>query len=119
MDSPEEDGELGALADIYDLLKGDAKQIVVDLEGGVAMWREAAAGAFASAGFLVILAFTSFNPSSGNPLNFWGTVGRDLYLVLAAVLTVTMLGFGVYGFRKYYQLRRKYAGLFSRAAKLV
>jgi hypothetical protein len=50
-----DDDELKQLQDIYSELRSDAKQIVIDLEGGVAMWREAAAGAFASAGFIVIL----------------------------------------------------------------
>lgn len=119
MGTSEDDSELRELSDIYAVLKSDAKQIVIDLEGGVAMWREAAAGAFASAGFLAILALTAFNPESGNTLNLWGTVGRDAYVALAAVVGAVMLGFGVYGLRKYSQLRRRYAGLFVKVSKLV
>ena len=118
MEAQEGSEELNQLSDIYAELRTDAKQIVTDLEGGVTMWREAAAGAFASAGFLVILALTFVQPTAGNPLDFWGSVGLTVYVVLAVVLAATMLAFGVYGFRKYYQLRRKYSGLFARVNKL-
>ena len=115
----EDDSEvLKQLSDIYEELRGDAKQIVVDLEGGVAMWREASAGAFASAMFLVILALTFAHGSAGNPLDFWGSIGLTIFVALAAILAVAMTAFGAFGFRRYYLLKRRYAGLFAKVAKL-
>lgn len=56
-DSNNED-EVKELAEIYAVLKQDAKSIITDLEGGVAMWREAAAGAVTAVGFIAIISLT-------------------------------------------------------------
>jgi hypothetical protein len=105
------DSEIGELSEIYDELRGDAKAIVNDLRGGVAMWREAAGANLAAAGFICIMALTTFHYG---PFGIEGAV-----LILAeVVLAVVMLGYSVVGFRKYFRLRRKYQGLFERADKL-
>jgi hypothetical protein len=105
--------ELGSLSDMYDELKRDARTIIADLRGGVAMWREAAAANLAAAGFLLILALTTYEKIGGVGFSE-GTVLTAAQIVLAFVL----IGFATIGFQKYFQLRRKYAGLFDRAKKL-
>ena len=109
----EKQEELGSLSDIYDVLKHDAKAIVTDLRAGVTMWREAAAANLAAAGFLLILALTTFEKIGGVGFSE-GTALIAAQIVLAFVL----IGFAIVGFRRYFQLRRKYAGLFARAEKL-
>ncbi|MGI0079692.1 MAG: hypothetical protein ACRECH_08710 [Nitrososphaerales archaeon] len=109
------DNEFNELSDIYNVLKQDAKAIIRDLEGGVVMWREAAAGAVASTGFLTILILFYFKYSfAQEPIVAlrWATLG--LFLGMALVMAVV----GAIGFRKYFQLRRKYRPLFARAKKL-
>jgi hypothetical protein len=66
-----EEEELGGLSDVYSILTNDAKSIIFDLKGGVAMWREAAAGAAASAGFIVILILTAFRFYSPSSIEGW------------------------------------------------
>jgi hypothetical protein len=39
-------------------------------------------------------------------------------MAFAGVLTIMLVAFGIYGFRKYFHLRRKYSGLFARVDKL-
>jgi len=90
----------------------DAKRIVIDLEGGVRMWREAAGANLAVAGFVLILALTSYRLYS--PLTFETTT----YIVAEIVLAVVMLGLGFFGLRRYFQLQRRYKGLFERAKHL-
>jgi hypothetical protein len=118
MGSQGDEAELKALSDIYDVLKGDARQIVADLQDGVMMWREAAAGALASAGFLVILALTYIHGGAGNPLDFWGAAGLTAFEALASGLAAMMGAIGVIGLWRYFKLRKKYAPLFAKAAKL-
>ena len=109
------DGDLGRLSDIYATIKQDAKTIIDDLNDGVIMWREAAAGATASAGFLVIIILFYLRYSwSLEPL----IIVRWLTLGLFLVMAVVMAYIGIAGFAKYFQLRRKYSGLFEKAKKL-
>ena len=101
MSRTDDDAEIGELSEIYEELRGDAKTIVQDLKGGVAMWREAAGANVASAGFILILALTTWHYG---PSGLEGTILIVAQLVLAAVL----LGFAVFGFRKYFHLMKKY-----------
>ena len=107
-----DDVEVNKLSEIYDVLAGDAKQIVYDLEGGVRMWREAAAANLAVAGFVLILALTSYHYGSPGGAEGAATILADL------VLAVIMLGLATLGFRKYFRLKRRYQGLFERVQKL-
>jgi len=108
-----EDEELDQLSDIYSVLREDAKTIILDLEGGVAMWRESAAGAAASAGFVLILILTAFRfYPPGNSIEGW------VYVIGSALVGVAMALISVVGFRKYFQLRKKYSSLFQKAEKL-
>jgi len=113
MDSPKENDspEVAQLSEIYDVLKTDAKTIVDDLQGGVRMWREAAGANAAAAGFILVLALTTFR---------YGPAGPEGTAIIAAqlVLAVVLLGFSAFGFRKYFELSRRYRGLFQRAEKL-
>lgn len=106
-----DDVEVAKLTEIYDVLRSDAKQIVADLRGGVVMWREAAGANVAVAGFVLVLALTSINYGPGG---VEGIAIRLAYLVVAAVSVY----YAVVGFRKYFQLTRRYQGLFERAKKL-
>ena len=99
------------LSEIYDALKVDAKQIIHDLKGGVVMWREAAGANVAVAGFVIGLALTSINYGPGG---LEGVAIRLAYLLVAAFSVY----YAVVGFRKYFRLRRKYAGLFAKAKQL-
>ena len=119
MGSPEEDSQMQTLSDIYNVLSKDAKQIVADLEGGVVMWREAAAGALASSGFLAIMALTYLHENIGNPFDFLGSGGFTLFIGLVVGMAVVMAGVAAIGLWRYFKLRRKYAGLFAKAHKLV
>jgi len=106
-----DESEVAQLAEIYDLLRDDARTIVSDLKGGVKMWREAAGANVAAAGFILILALTTWHYGPSGPE---GTVLIGAQLVLAVV----MMGFAVFGFRKYFALVRRYQGLFKRAEQL-
>ena len=113
MAKPEDDQEVNDLSEIYSTLRQDAKAIIFDLKGGIVMWREAAAGAATSAGFILILILTTFHYSSpGNSLEGWA------YILGSAAVAVVMAIISGKGFRKYFQLRKKYAPLFERASKL-
>jgi hypothetical protein len=112
MEKPDEGKELKELSEVYEELKSDARQIIVDLQGGVTMWREAAAGAAASAGFIVILILTTFHYTPPNNLELW------TYVVGSGIVAVLMGVISVVGFAKYFQLRRRYSGLFSRVKQL-
>jgi hypothetical protein len=107
----DDDVEIGGLSEVYDVLKDDAKTIITDLQGGVTMWREAAAANLAVAGFLFILALTTYH---------YGPSGVEGTLTIAfeIILAVVSLGFSAFGFRKYFRLRSRYQGLFERAKKL-
>ena len=111
MPGPDGDTEVEELSEIYGVLSNDAKTIVNDLRGGVAMWREAAGANVATAGFLFILALTTWH---FGPSGLEGTFLIGAQLVLAAV----MLGLAILGFRKYFRLVRKYQGLFKKAEQL-
>jgi len=115
MPDPEEndDKEINELSDIYSILRLDAKAIINDLKGGIVMWREAAGGAAASTGFIIILILTMFHYSPpGQSLESWAyVIGAGLVAVVMTIISVT-------GFRRYFQLRKKYASLFERARKL-
>jgi hypothetical protein len=109
----DDDKDIDNLSDIYSVLKQDAKAIIYDLKGGVVMWREAAAGAAASAGFILILILTAFRfYPPGNSLGGWA------YILGSAAVCVIMAAISAVGFRRYFQLRKKYAPLFERAKKL-
>ena len=75
------------------------------------MWREAAGANIATAGFLFILALTTWHYG---PSGLEGTLLVGAQLTLAAV----MLGLATLGFRKYFRLLRKYQGLFKKAEQL-
>jgi hypothetical protein len=111
MPGPDGDTEVEELSEIYGVLRDDAKTIVNDLRGGVAMWREAAGANIATAGFLFILALTTWHYG---PSGLEGTLLVGAQLTLAAV----MLGLAILGFRKYFRLVRKYQGLFKKAEQL-
>jgi hypothetical protein len=111
MSGPDDETEVAELTEIYGVLRDDAKTIVNDLKGGVVMWREAAGANVATAGFLLILALTTWHYG---PSGLEGTVLIGAQLVLAAV----MLGYAFFGFRKYFHLVRKYQGLFKKADQL-
>ena len=97
--SNSDENELTELSEIYDVLKGDAKRIILDLQGGVKMWREAAGANVAVAGFVIVLALTSLTSGPGGQE---GTLIRIAELLVAAVSVY----YAVVGFRKYFQLRR-------------
>jgi hypothetical protein len=111
MPGPDGETEVEELSEIYGVLRDDAKTIVNDLRGGVAMWREAAGANAGTAGFLLILALTTWHYG---PSGFEETLLIGAQLVLAGV----MLGFATLGFRKYFRLVRKYQGLFKKAEQL-
>jgi hypothetical protein len=111
MSGPDDEAEVAELSEIYSVLRDDAKAIVKDLEGGVTMWREAAGANIATAGFLLILALTTWHYG---PSGVEGTVLIGAQLLLSAL----MLGFAAFGLRKYFQLQRKYRGLFKKAEQL-
>jgi hypothetical protein len=111
MSGPNGESETGDLTEIYSVLREDAKTIVDDLKGGVTMWREAAGANAATAGFLVILALTTWRYGPSGPE---GTVLIGAQLVLAAMMS----GFAAFGFRKYFRLVRRYQGLFKKAEQL-
>ena len=112
MENSVDEKEVKELSEIYDVLRTDAKQIIADLHGGVVMWREAAAGSLTTALFIVIIMLTAvhYNQYTGSQL-----LG---YLAGTGIIAVVMGVLSVVGFRKYFQLRKRYAALFSRAKKL-
>jgi hypothetical protein len=107
-----DDLEVKELSEIYDVLVGDAKRIVDDLEGGVRMWREAAGANAAVAGFVLILALTTYHFSSPGGIEGVATI------IAEVALAVVMMGLAAAGFRKYFRLRSRYETLFERAKKL-
>ena len=112
--SENEDGEeLDELSDVYSVLSQDAKAIISDLKDGVMMWREASAGAAASVGFILILILTAlrFYPP-GNSIEGW------LYVIGSSVIGIIMAFISASGFRKYFQIKKKYSSLFEKAKKL-
>jgi hypothetical protein len=113
MEKPEDDQEVKELSEIYDVLRSDAKQIIADLQGGVVMWREAAAGSLTTCLFIVILILTAIHYNE-----FGGGSELQAYVAGAGVIAVVMGAISVVGFRKWLILRRRYAALFSRAKKL-
>lgn len=113
MTVPENQEEPESLSDIYDVLRQDAKTIVHDLQGGVRMWREAAGANLAAAGFLIIVALTTYQRLGGLGLTEGGII-----LLAQLFLAAILVGFAVVGLRRFSQLQRKYAGLFDRAEKL-
>jgi len=112
-DDDEGETELNQLSDVYSVLKRDAKVIIFDLKGGVMMWREAASSAAATVGFIVILILTSFRfYPPGNSIEGWA------YIIGSGIVAVIMAVISAIGFRKYYQLKKKYSSLFERAKNL-
>jgi uncharacterized BrkB/YihY/UPF0761 family membrane protein len=104
--------EFSKLSDVYSILTQDAKTIIEDLEGGVTMWREAAAGAAASAGFIVILILTAFRffpPTS---------LAGSAYVAGSGIVAAMMALISAIGFRKYFSLRKKYSSLFQKVKTL-
>lgn len=114
MEDSVDESEVKDLSEIYELLKGDAKEIVLDLRGGVTMWREAAAGALASAGFIAMLILTFLDTAASKMPAWESTAIVGFY----AAVGVMMSAIAVWGLRRYFQLRRRYAGLFQRAQRL-
>jgi hypothetical protein len=114
MENLDDEKEVKELSEIYEVLKNDAREIILDLEGGVTMWREAAAGALASAGFIVILIQT-FLVTAASQEPAWEST---LTLGFMAAVGIIMSAIAAWGFRRYFQLRRKYADLFRRAEHL-
>jgi hypothetical protein len=113
MENSDDETEVRELSEIYDVLRRDAKQIVADLHGGVVMWREAAAGSLTTALFIFILMLTAIHYNM-----FGGGSQLEGYLAGTGVIAVVMGSFSVVGFRKYFLLKKRYAGLFSRADRL-
>jgi len=113
MEKSDDEREVKELSEIYDVLRVDAKQIVADLHGGVVMWREAAAGALTTALFIVILILIAIHYNM-----FGGGTQLQGYVAGTGVIALVMGAFSVVGFRKYFLLRKRYAGLFNRAKKL-
>lgn len=109
-----DDKELNELSEIYETLKGDAKNIIHDLKGGVKMWREAAGANIAAGGFLLLHALTSYRLFS-NP-SFTSEGG--LIILAEVTLAAVLFGIAAKGFSKYFSLKKKYSSLFERAAKL-
>jgi len=109
----DDEDEMNQLSDFYTVLRQDAKAIISDLRGGVVMWREAAAGAAASAGFILILVLTAFRYyPPGNSVEGWA------YIIGSIIVGILMLSISIAGFRKYFQLKKKYTPLFRRAERL-
>src|SRR5579871_6122151 len=104
----DDDEELGKLSDVYTVLTRDAKAIILDLKGGVVMWREAAAGAAASTGFILILILTAFRFYPPSSLEGWA------YVLGAGIVAVIMAFLSFNGFRRYFQLKKKYGPLSPR-----
>ncbi|HUI24387.1 MAG TPA: hypothetical protein VLY82_08395 [Nitrososphaerales archaeon] len=113
MENSDDEKEVKELSEIYELLRSDARQIVADLHGGVVMWREAAAGSLTTALFIVILLLTSIHYNM-----FGGGSQLQAYVAGTGVVAIVMGAFSLVGFRKYFILRKRYAGLFNRAKKL-
>ena len=111
MSNSEGEKELTELSEIYDVLKNDAKRIILDLQGGVMMWREAAAANVAIAGFVAVLAITSITYGPGG---LEGYAIRFAWILVGAV----SIYYAVSGFKKYFRLRKRYAELFAKARKL-
>ena len=111
-DDEKDDEELRKLSDVYNILTQDARAIILDLKGGITMWREAAAGAAASAGFILILILTAFR--------FYPPVSPEgwAYVVGAGAIAAIMALISAMGFRRYFELKKKYTPLFQKAAKL-
>lgn len=109
-----DESEVKELSEVYDVLKKDARGIILDLQGGVTMWREAAAGALACAGFIIIITL-DFLGSAATREPAWESA---LTLAFYGVMGVLMSAIAVWGFSRYFRLRRKYAGLFKRAKGL-
>ena len=100
------------LSDVYSVLTQDAKTIILDLESGVTMWREASAGSAASAGFIVILILTAFRFYPPESIEGWA------YVIGAGMLAVVMSAISANGFRRYFSLKKKYSPLFQKVEKL-
>ena len=113
MENSDDAKEVKELSEIYDVLRRDAKQIVADLHGGIVMWREAAAGALTTSLFIVILILAAIHYNM-----FGGGTELQGYAAGTGVIAVVMGAFSVVGFRKYFILRRRYAGLINRAKTL-
>ena len=108
--------KLADLAEVYGMLKKDAKDMLQDLLDGVSLWRASARNLFGFA--LVAFALV--------PLFAWGAstnqglLSRGLGLIgvflfaLALVTTLTGMRYR----RKYLVLRKKYSELYETAKKL-
>ena len=105
--------ELDDLSDVYSVLREDAKSIIIDLKGGIRMWREAAYGTATIVGFIIILILTAvkYGPTPD-------TLEGLMYVIAASITAVAMAVISARGFRKYFQLKKKYSPLFERAKKL-
>jgi hypothetical protein len=112
-ENDEDEKELNQLSDVYSVLRQDAKAIISDLKGGIGMWREAAYGSATVAGFIIILILTAikYGPTPD-------TLEGLVYVIVASITAVAMAVISARGFRKYSQLRKKYAPLFARAEKM-
>jgi len=112
-EQPVGESELAELAEVYGLLKKDAKEMLHDLLAGVSLWRSTARILFGVA----VLAFALV------PLFVWGaSAGGGSGLGLIAVF---MFGLGLVTAtnglryrRRYSQLKEKYSELYEAAKKL-
>ncbi len=110
----EDEKEVNDLGEIYSTLRQDAKAIIYDLKGGVVMWREAASGSAACAGFILILVLTFFRYTPpGTSIEGWA------YVIAASALAVMMAVISAIGFRRYFVLRKKYAPLFRKSKQTL
>jgi hypothetical protein len=105
--------EIEELSEVYDVLRQDAKSLIVDLKDGVSMWRLAGRLLLYLSIIGFFLAYLNVFPSS--PPGLWKTLA-----LLAA------LGLGIFGAaaaiwteRRYSMLKRKYDALFRAAGKMT
>lgn len=116
-----DDRKLTDLAEVYDLLKSDAVNLLRDLLRGVSMWGTTALMAlFLTCSWIILAAvITIFGHPYGSPPN-----GVDYHTVLDALYaSYAFAGISAiicgYLFSRYYLLRKKYTRLFKLAEKLT
>jgi membrane protein YdbS with pleckstrin-like domain len=104
-----DDQEIADIAEVYDALKKDAKNLISDLQAGVRMWvRNSVALIVMAVSAVNIAWYATPNPSWSNP---WFVVPATLFIMIGAALAI-------YYYTHARFLRRKYARLFEAAKKL-
>ena len=106
------DEDAKELAEVYDVLKHDAKLLVKDLTDGVSMWRSTSVMLFYLAILGFFLAWITAYPQV--LVSTYQVVG----VVASLVLGIACAGFSVYVMTRYRSLRRKYSRLFEASQKL-